>query len=370
MTFALRAMGAATSLGAVVQAAAAARAGIVRASELAQSTCLDEVTHERVALVGHTAGPLTEGFEGIGRLVQLAIATLVDLEASAHGTWWGQLEVFLCLPRSLGQGTNPPRDSTDVAQLLASRLQAEARFIPAPASLHLFQEERGGTIHALEKAMALLSERRCDQALVLGCDSLVSPERIEAQLDARRLKTPDHPVGYMPGEGAVALLLERRDPARERAAPPVAYLFMPTAAQEPRSLDAKAPPTGHALEEVLATALARAAATSVPEGSLYLDLNGEEFRAREWGQTLLRARDICRVGDWQPVIPAMSFGEVGTVSPLVSVCLAARAFARGYGRGRHALILVSGDDGHRAGLLLERGPLLQRPLTVIAGGVQ
>lgn len=166
------------------------------------------------------------------------------------------------------------------------------------------------------------------------------------------------------------MLLERRDTARERAEPPVAYLFKPATAQEPRSRDAKAPPTGRALEEVLTMALARAAATSIPEGSLYLDLNGEEFRAREWGQTLLRARDTSRVGEWQPVIPAMSFGEVGTVSPLVSVCLATRAFARGYGRGRHALILVSGDDGHRAGVLLERGPLFRSPLTVIAGGVQ
>ncbi|WP_123784064.1 hypothetical protein [Corallococcus macrosporus] len=258
----------------------------------------------------------------------------------------------------------------DVARALASRLQAEARFIPSLKAMQLFQEERGGTIHALEEVMKSLQARRCDQALVLACDSLVSPERLAAQLDERRLKTPDHPVGYMPGEGAVALLLERRDATRERAQPPIAYLFKPATAQEPHCRDAKAPPVGRALEEVLALALSQAAATSLPEGSLYLDLNGEEFRAREWGQTLLRARDTCRVDEWRAVIPALSFGELGAVSPLVSVCLATRAFARGYGRGSHALILVAGDDGHRAGLLLERGPSFRSPLTMIAGGAQ
>ncbi|NTX67281.1 hypothetical protein HUA74_42190 [Myxococcus sp. CA051A] len=363
-------MGAATSLGPVTQAAAAARAGIVRASELALSTCLDEVTSERVALVGHTAGPLTEGFEGIGRLVQLGVAALEDLEATVHGDWWGQLDFFLCLPRSLGHGTSPTRESTEVAGLLAARIQAEARFIPTPMSLHLFQDERGGTIQALTKAMELLAARRCDQALVLACDSLVSPERIEAQLETRRLKTPDHPVGYLPGEGAVALLLERRDAARERARPPIAYLFSPVTAQETQSRDAKAPPMGRAMGESLTMALVRAGATSIPEGSLYLDLNGEEFRAREWGQTLLRARDACRVEEWRSVIPALNFGELGTVSPLVSVCLATRAFARGYGPGRHALILVAGDDGHRASVLLERGPDLRSPPSMTAGRAQ
>jgi 3-oxoacyl-[acyl-carrier-protein] synthase-1 len=349
-------MGAATSLGALVQAAAAARAGIVRAQELVASTCFDGETRESVPLVGHTAGPLTDGFEGLGRLVQLCVAALEDLRASAPGLRQERLEWLLCLPRDLGLGTSPPRAPEEVARLLAERLQAETGLEPRPQSLHLLMEERGGTVQALAESTRLLRERRCDHCLVLACDSLVSPERTESLLSARRLKTPDHPVGFMPGEAAVAVLLERHDTLRERGQRPLAHLFEPITAQEPQCFNAKAPPMGRALVESLTKALVQAGAGDLPDGSLYLDLNGEEFRAREWGQTLLRARDTCRIDTWAPSIPAVSFGETGAASPLLALCLAARAFARGYGRGHHALLLVSGDDGHRAGMMLGRVP--------------
>ncbi len=353
---ALSAMGAATSLGALVQAAAAARAGIVRARELPASTCVDGETREPVPLIGHSAGPLTDGFEGLGRLVQLCMAALDDLRASSAGVRQEQLEWFLCLPRELGLGTSPPRPPEDIARLLAERLQAETGLVPRPKSFHVLMEERGGTVRAVAESTRLLRERRCEQALVLACDSLVSPERTEPLLGARRLKTPDHPVGFMPGEAAVAVLLERHDTLKERGQRSHGHLFEPVSGQEPQSFNAKAPPMGRALVEVLTKALAEAEAGNLPEGSVYLDLNGEEFRAREWGQTLLRARDTCRVGDWFPCLPALSFGETGTASPLLALCLAARAFARGYSRGHHALLLVSGDDGHRAGMVLGRVP--------------
>ncbi len=347
-------MGAATSLGALVQAAAAARAGIVRAQELVASPCVDGETREFVPLIGHTAGPLTDGFEGLGRLVQLCVAALEDLRASAPGLQQERLEWFLCLPRDLGLGTSPPWSAEEIAQRLVARLQEETGLAPRPQSIHILLEERGGTVRAVAESTRMLRERHCDQALVLACDSLVSPERTEPLLSARRLKTPDHPVGFMPGEATVAVLLERHDTLSERGQRPHAHLFAPVTAQEPQCFNAKAPPMGRALVEVLTKALVQADAHALPEGSLYLDLNGEEFRAREWGQTLLRARDTCRIGGWASYIPALSFGETGTASPLLALCLAARAFARNYARGHHALLLVSGDDGHRAGLMLGR----------------
>jgi 3-oxoacyl-[acyl-carrier-protein] synthase-1 len=352
-TVALSAMGAATSLGALVQAAAAARAGIVCARELL-CHCLDEDTREPVPLVGHTAGPMTEGFEGLGRLVQLCVAAMEDLHASAPSWQQERLECFLCLPRDLGLGTAPPRSPLEVAQRLMERLREETGLSPRPQSLHILMEERGGTMRALAESIRLLRERQCDHALVLACDSLVSPERTEPLLGARRLKTPDHPVGFMPGEAAVAVLLERHDTLRERGQRSHAHLFEPVTAQEPQCFNAKAPPMGRALVEVLTKALVQAGAGALPEGSVYLDLNGEDFRAHEWGQTRVRARDTCRIDDWFPCLPALSFGETGTASPLLGLCLAARAFARGYGRGHHALLLVSADDGHRAGMVLGR----------------
>lgn len=300
-----------------------------------------------------------------------------DLLASAPQVQQERLEWFLCLPRSMGREdaartTVQPASTRDgtgnashgnvdsrrapplqVAQWLVERIQEEIGLVSRPRVVHYFLEERGGAVRALSEATHRLHSGRCDHALVLACDSLVDPERAEWLLSARRLKTADYPVGFMPGEAGVAVLLERADTLRRRNQRPLGLLFEPVTATEPNSFAARAPPSGRVLADVLTRALARAGATDAAEGSVYLDLNGETFRASEWGYTLLRTRKVCQIENWSQHILAVSFGETGTASPLLALCIAARAFARGYSRGRHALLLVSGDDGHRAGLVLE-----------------
>ncbi|HYO73769.1 MAG TPA: hypothetical protein VEU33_47660 [Archangium sp.] len=140
---------------------------------------------------------------------------------------------------------------------------------------------------------------------------------------------------------------------RRRNQRPLGLLFEPVTVTESSNFAARAPPAGRALADVITKALAQAGASNAVEGNVYLDLNGETFRANEWGYTLLRTRQACQLDSWSQHISAMSFGETGAAAPLLALCLAARAFSRGYGRGRHALILVSGDDGHRAGMVLE-----------------
>ncbi|RYZ43203.1 MAG: hypothetical protein EOO71_04555 [Myxococcaceae bacterium] len=327
------------------------------AHELPGCSCIDEETRVPAPLVGHAAGPLTYGFEGLGRLVQLGVAALGDMNGLTPGWKQGRLEAFLCLSSEVGLDT--PWAPLDVAQRMMGRLQEETGWALPPGSIHLSCEERGGTVRALAEAARRLRARQCDTALVLACDSLVSPERTERLLDQRRLKTPDHPVGFMPGEAGVAILLERYDSVRGRGVRPHGLLFDPVIAQEPHCLAAKSPPTGRALAEVLTQALVQADAREATAGDLYLDLNGENFRASEWGHTRVRTQEWCGMEAWAQRIPALNFGETGAASPLLAVCLAARAFARKYSRGDHALVLSSGDDGHRSGIILDRVPTEQ-----------
>lgn len=344
-TVALSALGAATSLGGIIQAAAAARAGLVRAQELTSCVHFDEETGTPVPVTGHPAAWLTDGFEETGRLAQLGQAALEDLLATAPQFQRERLDWFLCLPKSVAR---------EAAHRLMQRLQEETGLSPQPHAIHYLLDERGGTAQALVEAAHRLRRRQCDHALILACDSLVDPERTGQLLDTRRLKTADYPVGFMPGEAGVAALLERPDTLRRRGQQPLGLLFEPVTATEPNSFAARAPPGGRALADIITKALARARASETTEGSVYIDLNGESFRATEWGSTLVRARSTTRIENWSQQIPALNFGETGAASPLLALSLAARAFSRSYAPGRHALLLVSSDDGHRAGMVLER----------------
>src|SRR4051794_31044443 len=97
---------------------------------------------------------------------------------------------------------------------------------------------------------------------------------------------------------------------------------------EADSFAARRRPVGLRMAEVILGALAGAGAKEVPCGSLFLDTNGENYRANDWGHALVRARTGCRIDSWYTSVPAESFGETGTASPLLALSLAARAFAR------------------------------------------
>jgi 3-oxoacyl-[acyl-carrier-protein] synthase-1 len=76
----------------------------------------------------------------------------------------------------------------------------------------------------VREAARLLEAGEAERVVVLGVDSLVTPESL-AWLGRRRwLKTPDRLVGLMPGEAAGAVLLETERGARRRGAPVQGYV--------------------------------------------------------------------------------------------------------------------------------------------------
>jgi 3-oxoacyl-[acyl-carrier-protein] synthase-1 len=85
-------------------------------------------------------------------------------------------------------------------------------------------------------------------------------------------------------------------------------------------------------------------------GDIITDLNGEVWRATEYGglRVLLRSRMDDSVTD---VLPAISIGDVGSGSAAVGLCVAARSFVRRYSSGEYALVLTSTERGESAAFL-------------------
>jgi 3-oxoacyl-[acyl-carrier-protein] synthase-1 len=149
-------------------------------------------------------------------------------------------------------------------------------------------------------------------------------------------------------------VLEREETARSRREPPCALVFPPESALEENSFTAERPPVGRVFAEVVMRALSRADAVEAPRGTVYVDLNGEAWRAADWGSALARTRSRCAIASWSTEMPALSFGDLGAAGPVLALLLASRSFTCGYARGPLALVVVAGDEGDRAAIVLSR----------------
>jgi 3-oxoacyl-[acyl-carrier-protein] synthase-1 len=109
------------------------------------------------------------------------------------------------------------------------------------------------------------------------------------------------------------------------------------------------PPNG----VVLARAINSLLATEAGRADVALvigDLNGDEYRAQNWGGALARvpSRGVLNASMW---IPALGFGETGSAVGAVGLCLAARAMERGHLSGA-ALACLSDESGAAAAFMI------------------
>ena len=123
-------------------------------------------------------------------------------------------------------------------------------------------------------------------------------------------------------------------------------------ASETRTQFSEEPPLGQGLQQAIRAALEGSLSEHAPPTLLLGDLNGLERRAGDWGHALVRLRSAVDLGHLPLWLPALSFGETGAASGALAVCLAARAFERGYAPGGHALVWLASENGARGAITL------------------
>jgi 3-oxoacyl-[acyl-carrier-protein] synthase-1 len=236
------------------------------------------------------------------------------------------------------------------------RLGALLRLPWRPDALHEFCLGQAGIAHAVLLAEQWLNEERYERVVILATDSYLDGSSLEWLLAHRRLKTPERPVGLMPGEAGACLLLESQVNARQRKAPLLAIIESTAIGHAPK--DPRSPNPGRAVGEDLARVTAQCISSTSLEsrftGDILIDLNGEDWRAREWGHAQVRLSNMLSERT-RPVIPCTSIGDVGAASGAVGACVAVRSFARKYSLSRHTLVLSSSENGD-VGAMCLRAP--------------
>jgi 3-oxoacyl-[acyl-carrier-protein] synthase-1 len=342
----LTAIGAVTSVGrGAVPSCAAIRAGITRPRPVEHFATLDLDEHAPAALLGHPIAGRTDGFAPNARWRWMAGAALDDLLASEHVpapadvAFWSRCGLIFVLPvlDDARYYYAPFAHPGTVWQSCIEPIIARQRLLLDAAHRSVAAVGPAGIGFALQTATAWLDAAEIDRVLVVGADSLLDAWSL-AWL-AGRLKHSGNPVGASPGEAAFALLLEREG---SRAAPPPLGRLRAIAWEE---VDEPFMNAERAQGRGLVRALRRVCSTGTElSGDVYVNLNGEAWRAAELGAAASALPAHLR-GPQRFQLPAACIGDVGAAAGGIHIACALRSFARGYAAGSRAWVVSTSDEG-------------------------
>lgn len=206
---------------------------------------------------------------------------------------------------------------------------------------------------ALESAMKKLVKGEVEACVVAGVDSYIEPETLEWLEENDQLHSAgllNNAWGLIPGEGAGALLLMRREIAERLRLEPLARVLEVGTAFEPKRIKSETVCIGEGLTQAFQGALA-ALPRDLKISDIYCDMNGEPYRADEFGFAGLRTKEAFKgISDF--VAPADCWGDVSAAGAPLHMMLAAVAGAKGYARGSLAFAWASAEGGERSAALM------------------
>lgn len=334
----------------LAQTGASIRAGVMRFSEHAFFECagVDPEWDATEALYASSVSTLDPYLDGPERLLALIGPPLRRLfsEAKFKRADITEGAFLLALPQ--------PDESLAPWSLEETFLDSLYARVGLPAfKTHMVNASgHAGMFWLVQEARNLLNSGDVSFCIVGGVDSYLLPDRL-AYLDAQwRLKSAKAPDGFVPGEAAVLLLLEKASQAAAHNRPALAEIMACGFAREAQDYASGKNSTGKGLAAAI-SALREQVGEDVQWPEVLCDLNGEAYRGYEWGiaQTLLHrfSTDIRRLNH-----PADCVGDVGAATGGLLMALTLSAFQRQYAIADQALLWTSSDDGLRAAMGLGR----------------
>jgi 3-oxoacyl-[acyl-carrier-protein] synthase I len=355
---AITGIGAVTPVGATaIETAASLRAGICRFREgglyipLGDDDDAADGARARDVADGVTASvvaALPSEAAGAARVFELAMRATRDLlRERSHdpprgrtvGTEAGPTGWFLALPEE-----DAVTASWGVAQSLGPALLDR---VGDGASTVVAVRAQGGagSLAVLGDAAAAIRGGTIARAVVVGVDTFIDRDRLSLVDRHLRIKSPRATAGMIPGEAATALVLESAVVAVRRRARVLATLGEVGTGDEPQTIGGDRESSGRGLTHALRAALA-GGASHTPRWVL-CDLNGEAYRAVEWGTVSVRlARELGPSA--RLTHPADGLGEIGAAIGGVLIAQALGGFACGYAPAPEALLWAGSDRGLRA----------------------
>jgi 3-oxoacyl-[acyl-carrier-protein] synthase-1 len=203
---------------------------------------------------------------------------------------------------------------------------------------------------AMESAKNSLQSGRCEFCLVGGVDTYIDPDTLDWIEDNEQLHTPDNAWGFIPGEAAGFCLLCSQETAKRYHLPVKTILHSAATAQEKNRIKTKTVCIGEGLTEAVYKAV-----QNLPEQKqitqVYNDMNGESYRAEEFGFMLARmGKYFADPADFSA--PADCWGDVGAATGLLAVNQWISSLEKGYSNGNCSMVWASSEGGERSAVVL------------------
>lgn len=344
----ITALGTVCSLGLnAVQSCAAIRAGIAGFRQWDGYHCqqvtfdpgnLEPLVCARIPMDGPPRDDITN-------FAVMVLKEVIETARLSRALLTGRTGLYLSLP---------PDRRADKETGLSGRILEEIQQrtgIPGFQETSLITSGHAGAMLAMQEAAARLKTGEVDYGLVVGADSYFDLDVLAWLDDAGRLKSEQNKDGFIPGQGAAAVLLERGNHAADRSAPVLAWMDGFGQAREEHLIFAEQPSVGQGLCQAIQACCPGGQEEQPPLTWVLCDLNGESYRSREWGYSLVKLHDSLNAVQtlWHP---ADCVGDMGAASGALLAVLAARAFQRGYAPDHRTLVWSGSDNGDRCAMLL------------------
>jgi 3-oxoacyl-[acyl-carrier-protein] synthase-1 len=294
-------------------------------------------------VVGSPVPEVTEGCAGIGRYLALVTPALRECLAADPAMIPSRTTLLLGMP----EPTRPGRPSGLDTELLPSlEGQLGVRFhTPSSAAL---AHGRASGLTALARAREALQATAVDRCIVAGVDSYLNQRDLKYFEQERRLKTESNSDGFIPGEGAGAVVLARTE--CQCPGPKVEVMGIGLAG-ESSTVSSEDPCRGRGLCEAIRNALKDAKMTMGEIKFRLADVTGERYGFQEVAHAfsqIVRQRiesfPLWHITDCT--------GEVGAAGSTCLLAVAWYALNKGYAPGHVVLVTASANGEQRAAAVI------------------
>lgn len=292
-------------------------------------------------IVAHSV-PLELRCRGRAKLVKMAALAINEcLQVVPRGDW-NQIPLLLCV----AERERPGRHAGIEEELFAD-IQRDLGENFAETSL-IVPHGRVSVSVALVRARKILEVTRAPYALIVATDSLLTWQTLTALEREGRLLRADNSNGFIPGEGAGALLVGPTGAGKLLACTGLGF------ATEPSTVSSDRPLRADGLSKAIKSAIADAGCSAQDLDFRITDLAGEQYYFKEAALAFSRSVRIQKqeFAIWHP---AECIGESGATSGLAAIVIADDATRRGYAPGPNVLCHAAADSGQRAASVFQFG---------------
>ena len=212
---------------------------------------------------------------------------------------------------------------------------------------------------ALDVAIKQFSTRTLDACVVAGVDSYIDPETLEWVEECDQLHGGgplNNAWGFIPGEAAGSVLVATEEFVWRNRLLSFGEVLSVGIGRETKLIKTDAVCIGEGLTQAFRAALA-VLAPGEQIHNVFCDMNGEKYRADEYGFSTLRTKDYFRsASDF--IAYADCWGDVGAAGVLLHLATAVISQQKRYSNGSLSFVWASSESGERGAAVIKATELL------------